>query len=74
MDSTTTELYTAIYEMLTSVKKLKTYSGTALTPAEKVVVGNNFKFIEQRGAEAMRVYTDAKAQEVSENLVKEGQR
>ncbi len=70
MDKTATELYTAIYEILTSVKHLKTYSGTTLTPAEKIVVGNNFKFIEQRGAEAMRAYTDAKAQEVSANLVK----
>ena len=70
MDRTATELYCAIDEILNSVKRLKTYSGTTLTPGEKIVVGNNFKLIEQRSAQAMRAYTDAKAQEAGTNLLK----
>jgi hypothetical protein len=49
---------------MTGVHRLKTYSGTVLQPGEKRVVDNNFKFIEQRATEAMKMYADAKAQEL----------
>ncbi len=65
VDKVTTELYQALYEIMDSARKLKTYAGTACSLAEKQIVEMNHRFIEERGKEAMTLYEDARKQEES---------